>query len=157
VTNYILGRLAQGVVTLFLLTLLVFFMLRLLPGDAARAVLPPGAPESDVADMRRVLGLDKPLPVQYVTWLARVVRGDFGNSLQTRAPLMILVQQRLPATLQLAALGMALAIAIGIPLGLMAALKPGAAVDVLVRLLSCTSCPHRAMASRATTSCRQLR
>jgi peptide/nickel transport system permease protein len=136
VTSYILGRLAQSVVTLLLLTLLVFFMLRLLPGDAARAILPPGAPESDVLQMRQVLGLDQPLPAQYVTWLGRVLRGDFGNSLQTRAPLIILVQQRLPATLELAAVALTLATAIGIPLGLIAALKPGTAVDVVVRVLS---------------------
>ena len=98
---YVLRRLAQSALTLLGVSILVFVILRVLPGNPARMLLPEGAPESAVEELNRQLGLREPLLVQYGLFLRSVVRGDFGQSFQYRAPALTVVLERLPATIQL--------------------------------------------------------
>jgi peptide/nickel transport system permease protein len=136
VVDYIVRRLLQTVLTLFVLTITVFFMVRLVPGDPARALLPPGAPDDRVEAMRKLLHLSGPLYVQYASWVSRTVQGDLGTSIFHRQPVSDLILQRLPRTAELAAVAMVFSVVIGGVLGLTAALKPGSVVDYVVRVLS---------------------
>src|SRR5678816_314599 len=101
---YVLRRLAQSALTLLGVSILVFVILRVLPGNPARMLLPEGAPESAVEELNRQRGLREPRLVQYGLFLRSVVRGDFGQSFQYRAPALTVVLERLPATIQLLSL-----------------------------------------------------
>lgn len=107
----------------------VFLLLRL-GGDPVAGFTPPGTPPEQQQVIRERFGLDRPLPAQYVTYLSRAVRGDFGESWRARRPAMDAVLERLPATLRLSGAALALALAIGAPLGLLAGSRPGGAVDL---------------------------
>jgi hypothetical protein len=128
---YILRRVAQSALTLLGVSVLVFVILRVLPGDPARMLLPDGAPESAVAELNRQLGLREPLIVQYGLFLRSVARGDFGQSFQYRAPALRVVVERLPATIELTVAAMLAAVLIGIPVGILAAVRRGSLVDRL--------------------------
>lgn len=128
--NQIVSRLAQGVVTLWILTLAVFLSVRL-TGDAAAYLVGPEGQVEDYEFVRRKLGLDRPLIDQYLIFVADTVRGDFGRSFISQRPVGDLVGERLPATLQLAAAAFSFTVIIGVPLGVMSAVKRGSAVDVL--------------------------
>src|SRR4029450_12964143 len=97
--TYILRRVAQSALTLVGMSVLVFVILRVLPGDPAKMLLPEGAPQPAVEDLNRQLGLKEPLHVQYGIFLRSVFRGDFGQSFQYRAPALLVVRERLPAPL----------------------------------------------------------
>jgi ABC-type dipeptide/oligopeptide/nickel transport system permease component len=128
--TYILRRLAQSALTLLGVSVLVFVILRVLPGDPARMLLPDGAPESAVAELNRQLGLREPLIVQYGLFLRSVARGDFGQSFQYRAPALRVVLERLPATVQLTLAAMLVTIAVGVSLGIFTAVHRGTRYDV---------------------------
>jgi len=128
--TYVLRRLAQSVLTLLGVSVLVFVILRVLPGDPARMLLPDGAPESAVAELNRQLGLREPLVVQYGLFLGSVARGDFGQSFQYRAPALRVVLERLPATVQLTLAAMLITIAAGVSLGIFTAVRRGTRYDV---------------------------
>src|SRR5437660_11370597 len=98
---YVLRRLWQSALTLVGVSVLVFVILRVLPGDPARMLLPDGAPQSAVDELNRALGLTEPLPVQYWIFLQSVARGDFGRSFQYKAPALQVFVERVPATLAL--------------------------------------------------------
>jgi ABC-type dipeptide/oligopeptide/nickel transport system permease component len=115
---------ALGVVTL------VFAALRL-SGDPAATMLPGDATVDDLAALRTALGLDRPVYVQYVTFLADAVRGDFGTSFRHQQPALTLVMERLPATLELAFAALVLSVVIALPLGIVAALYRGRIPDML--------------------------
>ena len=115
---------AVGVVTL------VFVALRL-SGDPAATMLPGDASVDELRDLRHALGLDRPLHVQYVAFLGSAVRGDFGDSFRHQQPAFGLGLERLPATLELAFAALLLAVAVALPLGIVAAIHRGRAVDVL--------------------------
>jgi ABC-type dipeptide/oligopeptide/nickel transport system permease component len=115
---------AVGVVTL------VFVALRL-SGDPAATMLPGDATVDELAALRRTLGLDRPLYVQYVAFLGSAVRGDFGESFRHQQPAFGLVLERLPATLELAFAALLLALVVALPLGILAAVHRGRAADVL--------------------------
>jgi peptide/nickel transport system permease protein len=115
---------ALGVVTL------VFAALRL-SGDPASTMLPGDASVDELAALRHALGLDQPLAVQYVQFLAGAVRGDFGESIRHQQPAFGLVLERLPATFELAFAALALSVVIALPLGILAAIYRGRAVDML--------------------------
>ena len=131
-----LRRLAQSVVTLLGVSVFVFVILRVLPGDPARMLLPDGAPESAVAELNRQLGLREPLVVQYGLFLRSVARGDFGQSFQYRAPALDVVLERLPATIELALVAMLFTVAVGVSLGILAAVRRGTRYDVAGMLLA---------------------
>ena len=133
---YILRRVAQSALTLLGVSVLVFVILRVLPGDPARMLLPDGAPESAVADLNRQLGLREPLIVQYGLFLRSVAHGDFGQSFQYRAPALRVVLDRLPATVQLTVAAMLVTIAAGVSLGIVTAVRRGTRYDVAGTILA---------------------
>jgi peptide/nickel transport system permease protein len=128
--TYVLRRVAQSALTLLGVSVLVFVILRVLPGDPARMLLPDGAPESAVAELNRQLGLREPLIVQYGLFLRSVAHGDFGQSFQYRAPALQVVLERLPATVQLTVAAMLITIAAGVSLGILTAVLRGTRYDV---------------------------
>ncbi len=131
-----LSRLGQAVPVLVLVSVVAFALLRLAPGDPAQIQAGAEASPETLAAIRAELALDQPLPVQYVAWAARVLRGDLGRSYQSRQPVTQLIGERLPATVQVAAVALLLIVAIGIPLGIASALRKDAAVDQVVRVTS---------------------
>ena len=134
--TYILRRVAQSALTLLGVSVLVFVILRVLPGDPARMLLPDGAPESAVAELNRQLGLREPLIVQYGLFLRSVAHGDFGQSFQYRAPALRVVLERVPATVQLTVAAMLVTIAAGVSLGIFTAVRRGTRYDVAGTILA---------------------
>ncbi|MDQ1444436.1 MAG: peptide/nickel transport system permease protein [Acidimicrobiaceae bacterium] len=114
---------------LFAVSALSFLLLNLLPGDPAIAILGPSATEQSVAALRHDLDLDQPLPVRYVRWMGHTVTGDLGRSYVSNQPTVEAVRQRLPVTLELLLLSQLLALALAIPLALLAASKPNGLLD----------------------------
>src|ERR1700682_1780467 len=114
--GYVLRRLLQSVLVLLGVSVIVFGLLHL-TGDPTRLLLPLEAREEDVRQLRALLGLDDPLWVQYLRFLSRAVRGDFGVSFKHQVPALTLIRQTLPATLELTAAGLALALVGAVPGG----------------------------------------
>ena len=128
--RFILRRFAQAIFTLFLLSLVVFVAVRV-TGDPARALMSREAGAGGAAkQLRKNLGLDKPLPVQYGVYLSKVVRGDFGDSWMTGRSAREMLLERFPATLQLAAVAIALTVGVGFPLGILSAVKRDTFLDL---------------------------
>ncbi len=100
-------------ITLFGVAVIVFVVIRVVPGNPVAMMLPPGATEADIARLNALYGLDKSIPEQFVIWLGGVVQGDFGTSISTRQPVLDLVLGRLPATLELSIFALVLAVIIG--------------------------------------------
>ncbi|HEX2502047.1 MAG TPA: ABC transporter permease [Methylomirabilota bacterium] len=134
--SYVGARLLQAVPVLFLSSVVVFLFIRLVPGDPAVTMAGPNATPDQVAALRRVYQLDRPLPVQYLTWLGRLVQGDLGVSYTTRRPVAALVAQRLPATLHLAVGTMLVMLVVGGPLGVVCAVRPRWAVSRAIAILN---------------------
>jgi ABC-type dipeptide/oligopeptide/nickel transport system permease component len=109
----ILFRLATTAVTLFGVAVIVFFVIRVVPGNPIAMMLPPGATEDDVARLTALYGLDKSIPQQFLIWGSGVLHGDFGTSITTRQPVLGLVLGRLPATLELSTMALLIAILLG--------------------------------------------
>lgn len=127
--RFIIRRLLQAIPTLLVLSILVFAWLRLLPGGPATALLGDKATPENVAAMNRILGLDKPIFVQYFDFLGRVLSGNFGNSLTSGDTVLAEVGRRLPATIELSVGALILAVVFGIPLGYVAARYRGRFLD----------------------------
>jgi ABC-type dipeptide/oligopeptide/nickel transport system permease component len=128
-TLYILRRLILAIPTLIGVTFLVFLSLRLVPGDPAIAIAGELATPELVEQVRRDLGLDQPLLIQYVTYMSRVLQGNMGNSVRSRLPVIEEIQTRLPRTLSLAITSLIVAGTIGIILGVTAATRPNSWFD----------------------------
>jgi peptide/nickel transport system permease protein len=128
-SRFLLRRLLLTVPVLFGVATLVFALIHLVPGDPAQAMLGEGASVQDLVELRERLGLNRPLLVQYTTFLSGLVRGDLGLSLSRNQPVTTLILERIPATAELAFAAMAVAIALAIPLGIAAAVWRGTAVD----------------------------
>lgn len=133
--RFLLVRLVQGVVTLLLLSLAIFLLSRVV-GNPVETLLPLDAPQEARERLTRSLGLDRPLYEQYLIFLGRAATGDLGNSVVTREPVVGLIATRLPASLTLAGVGMLLAIAMALPLGVIAALNRGKALDTIAKGLA---------------------
>jgi len=136
VRTFILRRLIYAIPTLIGVSIITFAIVRLSPGDPIR-LYTFGARDitnEDIEALRRVYGLDKAMPLQYIDWLSRVVRLDFGQSFIYHKDAGSLILEILPNTLQLAVVSLVLQILIGVPLGVVAALKRGSWVDGLVRV-----------------------
>ncbi|HET7340901.1 MAG TPA: ABC transporter permease [Methylomirabilota bacterium] len=129
-------RLLIAIPSLLIASLVVFALPRLLPGDAVQLMLEEKAYARDLDELRAKLGLDRPLHVQYVEWAARAVRGDLGKSLWTRRPVLEEIGRRLPITLELALLALALAIFIALPVGILAAVRQDSVGDLVARSLA---------------------
>ncbi len=134
--GYLVRRLAYGLLALLGVSVITFLTI-FAAGDPTLLILPPGShSEEELAIARAALGLDRPLPVQYFEFLSRAVQGDFGRSLRFSIPSMQLVMERLPNTILLASSAVLLASVVGIPLGIVAALRKGSRLDDIVVTLS---------------------
>lgn len=134
--RHLLRRAAAFIVTLFVVSILVFVVIRVLPGDPAQLIMgTEGSPEA-VARLREALGLNRPLAVQYADWLGRALRGDLGVSIQYDVPVGRLIVSRLPVTLPLTVMAATFMMVVAIPLGLYAATRHRRAGDYLTMVLS---------------------
>ena len=132
------GRLLASIPAVIGVVVLTFLVMRVLPGDPAVYFAGgPSAGQAEIDALRIEMGLDKPVPVQLLYYLRDVATGDLGRSLTTGQPVLLDIRQRLPASLELTFCALILALGAALPLGILAALKPGSAVDHLVRFL-CT-------------------
>jgi peptide/nickel transport system permease protein len=129
--KYIIGRFLQIIPVLFLATFIIFFAIRLAPGDPAMIKLGPrgGSDPLALEQVRHEMGLDKPILVQYGIWMNDALRGDFGKSLLNDVPALQVVKGRVPASLQLILTSLTFAVIVAILLGVSAALKPGSMRD----------------------------
>ena len=134
--KYVIRRLLYAIPTLFGISVIVFLITRLAPGDPIRLYTfgALNVTEEDIQGLRAYYGLDQPLAIQYVNWITKVVRGDFGMSLIYHQPALGLLFERMGATLQLAFSALFLQLVIGIPLGVIAALRRGSWVDNVIRV-----------------------
>ena len=127
--RYFVHRLLLAVPVLIGVATLVFSLIHLVPGDPAQAMLGDGAAPQDIAELRTSLGLDQPLMTQYLTFLRHAVTGDLGTSFRTGQPVTTMIVERIPATAELAFAAMLVAIVIALPLGIVAAVWRGTAID----------------------------
>ena len=128
-TRFILGRLGQLVIVLIGVSIIVFFTMHVLPGDVATLLLGERATMAQLESLRHQLGLDQPIVVQYFDFIAQMVRGDFGTSLRSNHPAFADVWSAFPITLQLALSALLLATVIGVPIGVIAAMRSGGVWD----------------------------
>ncbi len=131
--RYIAKRLLVAIPSLLIASLIVFTLPRLIPGDAVQLMLSEKAYAKDIAELRAKLGLDRPLYAQYVDWLGHVARGDLGESLWTRRPVLEEIGQRLPVTLTLAGFALTFALAIALPVGVLSAARQDTPADFIAR------------------------
>lgn len=136
-SKYLAGRLLQTVPTVFLVTVAVFLMLHLTPGDPAEVFLGDKRSSPELLEkVREDMGLNRPLHVQYLSYMGNALRGDLGRSLQTNVPVMEQILNRLPWTIELAAAALMIAAFIGISVGIIAALYHNTAIDTLAMALA---------------------
>ena len=135
-SGFVLRRLGFAVITLFAVLTLVFFIVRILPGDPAMAMLGDQASMQAIEQLRARLGLDRPLPVQYLEFMAGVLTGDWGTSLVSGRPVIQEILKVLPATLELTAVSLLLGAVIGVPLGVWSAVNRNRLPDYVTRLAS---------------------
>jgi peptide/nickel transport system permease protein len=128
-TRFLARRLLQMIPVLFFVTLIIFALINLIPGDAARLFLGEEATPDAIAALRHEMGLDKPLYVQYVRWVGRMAHGDFGYSFKDHRPVLQTLLEKLPVTAELTAGALLIAWALAIPAGVLAAWRQRTAVD----------------------------
>lgn len=129
--TYLLKRVLTSVLTVFIVVSVVFFILRMIPGDPAQLIVGVEAPEERVQEIRHLLGLDRPIYLQYLTWIADLFRGEFGISLRSQESVTSLIFSRIHVTFWLASCSLVLSVAIALPLGLFSALRPWSWIDIL--------------------------
>ncbi|HHB1425320.1 TPA: ABC transporter permease [Serratia odorifera] len=122
-------RCGAGILTLLIVSAVVFFVTSMLPGDAAQMMLGQSATPETVAALRQQLGLDQPLMIRYLDWLSGMLRGDFGTSFASHLPVSQLVAQRIPATFELAGITTLVSVPLALVIGLAAAMKRGSLFD----------------------------
>ncbi len=134
--NYLLKRLAAIVPTVFFVTIIIFGLQQLLPGDPAVILAGEEQDPNVIAYLREKMHLDESLPMRYWYWISGVFQGDLGESLRIQQPVLDLIQQKLPVTLQLAALAMVIALVIGIPAGIVSAVGKDSAWDYIANAVA---------------------
>ncbi|MBV9596924.1 MAG: ABC transporter permease [Chloroflexi bacterium] len=135
-TTYVIRRVLAIIPVLFGISILVFLLVHLIPGDVAQILLGTQATDQQLETLRRTFGLDRPLPVQYVDWLSHILRGDFGVSFRTNRPVLPDLVSRFGVTVQLTLLSMVIALVVAIPLGVISAANRGRASDGLSRVVA---------------------
>jgi ABC-type dipeptide/oligopeptide/nickel transport system permease component len=131
--QYLLRRLVLTIPVLIGVSIIVFTIMHVIPGDPARLLFAgTGATDEQVQAMRHELGLDRPLVVQYLVYIAKAVRGDFGQSLHFKQPVLELILERMPATIELTLASLFIAMAIAFPIGILSALKRYTIIDYVV-------------------------
>ena len=144
--DFLTQRLAISIVTLFLITLIVFTGVRMIPGDPARVMAGTDADEAGLQEIRAKYGLNDPIPVQYFRWLTLALQGDLGKSIRTREPVIKTVAVKLPITMQLASFSLLIAIGIAIPAGVFSAVRRRTRSGIL------RPTPYPSVASRSPAS-----
>ncbi|MBZ0289617.1 MAG: ABC transporter permease, partial [Anaerolineae bacterium] len=137
--RYLAQRAVAFIPTLFGVSLLIFLAIRLVPGDAIVAMLGTEAgmlTETQRASLEAYFGLDKSVSEQYLAWLGNALQGNFGLSVRYGEPVFMLILSRFPLTLQLAVMALSIALAIGIPTGIVAAVRHNSVIDLLARLFA---------------------
>src|SRR5215210_3222782 len=127
--TYVIGRLVAAVPVLFGVSVVIFLLMKLIPGDAAQVLAGPSATRDEVELIREDLGLNAPLYVQYGRWLARAARGDLGRSVELRAPVTTMVLERFKNTAILAGAALLLAVLLGVTAGVLSATRPLSVFD----------------------------
>jgi peptide/nickel transport system permease protein len=134
--NFLPRRLLELLPTLFLVSVLIFGLQQLLPGDPALVMAGEEGDPAVVEQIRRQYRLDQPLPVQYLHWIGNVLQGDLGESMRIKQPVSQLIAEKLPVTLQLGTMAMLFALLIGIPAGIVSAVRKGTAWDTAANVLA---------------------
>jgi peptide/nickel transport system permease protein len=134
--QYMLRRLVQMVPVLIIVTFFVFSLLHITPGDPAVTMLGEEATPENIAALRARMGLEDPLLVQYARWLGNAVQGDLGRSIHSNQPVSEAIVERLPITIQLSVLSILIALIIGIPIGIISALRRNTALDASATTLA---------------------
>lgn len=129
-TGYIIRRLMLMIPVAALVSVIIFTVMRLTPGDPVRVLLGEEPDPESYARLREQMGLDQPFPVQYALWLSRALQGDLGRSLRTRQPVLEAIAERAPATLQLGLAGLLFSIIIAVPVGTLSAIRRNSAADL---------------------------
>jgi peptide/nickel transport system permease protein len=137
--RYLTRKLAQMLPVALIVTIIVFALTNLLPGDPTVTILGEQATAEQRAAVRVEYGLDRPAPLRYVEWLGRAAQGDFGRSLRTREHVSEMLAARVPVTLQLTFIAILIAVAIGVPAGILAARFRGTGIDVVVSFIAMSS------------------
>lgn len=147
----IIRRAGAGMLTLLIVSAVVFFITSLLPGDAAQMILGQNATPETVAALRQQLGLEQPLLVRYFSWLGGMLQGDFGISFASRLPVAQLMAQRIPATFELAAITTLICVPLALIIGIAAAMKRGSLLDrlLVVSLMATVAVPEFLVATVA--------
>ncbi len=133
--RFVLARLVQSLVALAILTVVVFVLARA-TGDPLQLILPMSASEEDYANARQYLGLDRPYVEQYFSFVGKALTGDFGTSLRARRPVIELIRDRLPNSLKLATFAMTVSLLMAFPLGVLAAVRKGTAIDRAAQVIA---------------------
>jgi peptide/nickel transport system permease protein len=140
VTTYIIRRLIQAIIVLLLVTVMLFMAMRLLPGDPIYMIMTSGemnqVSTEQIEEVRHKFGLDRPLAMQYLDWLKKAGQGDLGESIVQRTPVLSEIGQTVPITLNLSILALIISLIIGIPAGVICAIRRGSWIDTIVTVLS---------------------
>ena len=134
--QYFLKRLAALIPTVFFVTVIIFGLQQLLPGDAASVLAGENQDPEVIAYLQKKMHLDEPLPMRYAYWISGVFHGDLGESMRIQQPVLDLIKEKLPVTLQLAAMAMVIALLIGIPAGIVSAVGKDSAWDYLANVIA---------------------
>jgi peptide/nickel transport system permease protein len=134
--RFVARRLVSAIPTLFIVTVAVFVMVRLIPGDPAKLMLGDLAQPTQIEHMRQLMGLDRPLPVQYFVWLSNILSGDFGSSITTGQQVLPLMMERFMVSATIVLVAVALAVLVSVPLGMLAAWRQNSVTDLVVVALS---------------------
>lgn len=133
--RYIVRRFFQSLLALLVISMLIFIMSRL-TGDPVMLMLPDDASREDIVQLRHALGLDQSLPVQYWVFISKAVQGDFGRSIKGQMPVSEMIKDRLPHSLKLGTVALCIAVLLAFPLGVLAAVKKGTAVDTMANVVA---------------------
>ena len=132
----VVKRILSAIPTLLIVSLVLFIMMNILPGDATLTAAVSGADEAYMARLRAEMGLDKPAYIRYLDWLGGSVTGDLGHSLVSQQPVSNILMQRLPVTIELTLLSMLLSVIVAVPLGILSAMKRNSPIDVIGSTIS---------------------
>ena len=132
--QYVLRRLLALIPVLLGVSILVFSLIRLIPGDPVTVMLGERARPEDIARVREEMGFNRPIPIQYLEWMGRVLRGNLGNSIINRTPVMSELKQRLPATIEMVITAMLIGVTVGVGVGILSAIKRNSWLDILSML-----------------------
>ena len=133
--RYILRRFFQSIVALLVLSMVIFLMSRL-TGDPVLLMLPDDATQADIEQLRDALGLNRPLPIQYWAFISKAVQGEFGRSIKGQMPVMDMIAERLPNSIKLGLVALCFAVLLAFPLGVLAAVKRGTALDKFANIVA---------------------